>query len=163
MAAPETLITRTELETLYTAQTVNQLLSADGKKIASDDRVELILRMATGHVLGKVQVALELASIDTWWDASTTTERDKAELKRLTLLAAGYYMRHGGQRGEEVPEDARRSLKEMVDERITEIAEHHATIAANTQPATSTQNEAIWQHGIETSPYGSPRSRWSGF
>ena len=85
MAAPETLNTQAELEVAISAEKLRQLLPANGKKEVDADRVLLALRSGTGAIFGKIQIALELGSIDEWWDAATTSERDKAEVKRLGL------------------------------------------------------------------------------
>lgn len=162
MAAPETLNTQAELEVAISAEKLRQLLPANGKKEVDADRVLLALRSGTGAIFGKIQIALELGSIDEWWDAATTSERDKAEVKRLGLSSSIYYAHYYGLKAEEMPQTVA-DENQRAETRATEIAEHHATIGAKTQPATSTQNDFVYNNGITTSPYGSPRSRWRGF
>ena len=162
MPAPEALFTADELELAYTAEVVAQLMSAKGKANPPTDRVDLVRRSATGLVLGRVQVALQPASIDEWWDAATTTERDKAELKRLALSAASYYMRYYGQKAEEIPDAVREEIV-RIEERCDAIAKQYATIGSNTMPSASAMNEFYYTTGAGNNPSGSPRSRWKNF
>lgn len=162
MPAPDALFTAAELELAYTAENVAQLMSANGKANPPTDRVDLVRRSATGLVLGRVQVAIQPASLDEWWEASTTTERDKAELKRLAISAAGYYMRFYGQKAEEIP-DAVREEMTRVEERADAIAKQYATIGSNAMPSASAMNTFYYTTGAGQNPAGSPRSRWKQF
>lgn len=162
MPAPETLNSASELEQAITAEKLRQLLPAAGKKEADSDRVLLALRSGTGAILGKIQIALDVASIDTWWEAASTTERDKAEVKRLALSASIYYAHFYGLKAEEMPQTIADEMQ-RAEMRATEIAEHHATIGSRSQPSASTQHDWVYNHGIGPSPTGSPRSRWRGF
>lgn len=163
MAAPDTLCTQTELERAITAEKLRQLLPAAGKKEADTERVLLALRSGTGAVLGPIAKALTPASIDTWWDAATTGERDKAECKRLAISASSYYATfYGLKAGEEMPQ-ALSDEMERVEKRAMEIGNHYATLGAKANPASATQNDYLYGQGAGRSPEGSPRSRWKEF
>lgn len=162
MAAPETLNTQTELENAITAEKLRQLLPDAGKKAADSARVLLALRSGTGAVLGMVAKAITPASIDVWWDASTTSERDKAELKRLGLSASIYYAHFYGMKAEEVPDSTREEMQ-RAELRAKEIGDHYATIGAKSNPAAATMNELNYNSGCGRHPEGSPRSRWRDF
>jgi len=162
VAAPETLNTQEELERAITAEKLRQLLPAEGKRTADADRVLLALRAGTGCVLGKLQIALQLASVDQWWDAATTTDRDKAELRRLGLSASIYYAHFYGLKAEEIPPVVVDEM-ERIEERIDQIAQHHATIGANAIPTSSGQHSQNYAAGVGNFPSGSPRAKWRGF
>lgn len=162
MPAPETLNTETELETAITEEKLRQLLPGAGKREADPARVLLALRSGTGCILGKIQIALKLASIDTWWDAATTTDRDKAEIKRLGLSASIYYAHYYGLKAEELPQ-AVIDEQERIEKRADEIAKHYATIATNAQPESATQHDFIYTTGCGNNPTGSPRSKWRNY
>lgn len=162
MAAPDALFTQAELETTYTAELVNQLLGARGKAAPDSERVDLVRRAATGVVLGKIAKAIQPAGIDEWWDATTTTERDKAELKRLGLSAAAYYMRFYGQKQEEIP-DAVREEMQRIETRADEIGKGYATLGSNTNPAAATQHDLHYAAGAGHYPTGSGRKNWRSF
>jgi hypothetical protein len=162
VAAPDTLNSQAELEAAISAEKLRQLLPGAGNKLADPDRVLLALRSGTGAILGKIQIALDVTAIDTWWDAATTNERDKAEVKRLALSASIYYAHFYGLKAEEMPQTISDEMQ-RAETRATEIAEHHATLGAKTQPTASTQHDFVWNDGITESPLGSPRARWKGF
>jgi hypothetical protein len=162
MAAPDALFTQAELETAYTAEVVNQLLGAKGRAAPDTARVDLVRRSATGLVLGKVAKAIQPSGIDTWWDASTTTERDKAELKRLALSAAAYYLRFYGQKAEEIPDAVLEEMK-RIEERADEIGRGYAVIGSNSNPAAAPQNDLFYAAGSGHYPTGSGRKNWKSF
>jgi hypothetical protein len=112
-------------------------------------------------VLGKIQIALKLHSIDYLW-FNRWTDRDKAELKRLCEGAAQYYAHAYGQKVEEVPESSK-DLLDMIEKRCTEIAEHHSTAGNDPPAASSTQHIVPFSPGAGHYRRGEPRHRWSGF
>lgn len=161
MAAPETLVTAEELNLQLTGEKVRELLGTKGVAVPDPERVQMVLRQGTGCVLGKVQIALKNQSIDELWE-TIWTPRDKAELKRLAMGATVYYAHLAGQKGEEVPQSVLDEL-ERIEQRCLEIAQHSATVAANAQPASSTQHDFRYSTGCGRDPEGSPRKRWRHF
>lgn len=162
MAAPDALFTQAELETAYTAEVVNQLLGAKGRAAPDTSRVDLVRRSATGLVLGKIAKAIQPAGIDTWWEAPTTTERDKGELKRLSLSAAAYYLRFYGQKAEEMPEAVVEEMR-RIEQRADEIGRGYAVIGSNANPAAATQHDLYYAAGAGHYPTGSGRKNWRSF
>jgi hypothetical protein len=162
MPAPDTLVTQAELERAITLEKLRQLLPAAGKKEPDTERVLLALRSGTGAVLGPVAKAIQPASLDVWWDAPTTAERDKAELKRLGLSASIYYAHFYGLKAEEIP-DALLTEMERAEKRAMEIGDHYATLGSKNNPAAATQNEWLYGQGAGHYPEGSGRKNWSNF
>lgn len=160
--APDALFTQAELELAYTAEVVSQLLGAKGRARPDTDRVDLVRRSATGAVLGKVAKAIQPMGLDEWWNATTTTERDKAELKRLSISAGGYYLRYYGQKAEEIP-DAVREEMARIEQRADEIGRGYATIGAKANPAAATQHDLYYAAGAGHYPELSPRKGWRSF
>ena len=130
------------------------LVTADAARRARQDDT-------VGFVLGKIQIALKLHSIDYLW-FNRWTDRDKAELKRLCEGAAQYYAHAYGQKVEEVPESSK-DLLDMIEKRCTEIAEHHSTAGNDPPAASSTQHIVPFSPGAGHYRRGEPRHRWSGF
>lgn len=162
MPAPDALFTQAELEEFLGPDTLSQQLGNKGKGAPETGRVTLFRQLATGYVLGKIAVAIKPASIDEWWEAETTTERDKGQLKLLGMFACGVLIRFGAQKLEELPDGAQQALQ-IVDTRSGEIAKGSAVIGANTNPASATQHDHIYGQGVGRSPEGSPRWRYRGW
>ncbi len=156
-----TLVTQQDLEILLTAEKLRELGGTKGKSEPDPAWVAKVLAAGTGFVLGKIQIALKLHSIDYLW-FNVWTDRDKAELKRLCEGAAQYYAHAYGQKVEEVPESAK-DLLDIIEKRCTEIAEHHSTVAADPQAASSTQHVDRYSPGAGHTERGQPRHNWWGF
>lgn len=163
MAAPDTLCSQAELEHAITAEKLRQLLPGAGKKEADADRVLLALRSGTGAILSPISKAIAPVGIDTWWEASTTTERDKAEIKRLAISASIYYAEfYGLKGGEEMPQALSEEMA-RAEKRAEEIGNLHSRFGAKEDPASAGQHELLYSSGCGRHPEGSPRDRWRGF
>lgn len=162
MPAPEALFTQAELETFIGPDTLSQQLGTKGKGPPDAARVFMFSQLATGYVLGKVAIAIQPTSLDVWWDAPTTTERDRSQLKLLGMMCCGTLIRYGAQKLEELPDGAREAMS-LVDTRATEIARGSARLGANTEPEYTGQSEFHYGNGVGRSPEGSQRWRWRGW
>lgn len=161
-AIPEAdLVTQLDLEILMTAEKVRELGARKGTSEVDPAWMQKVLAAGVGFVLGKIQIALKLHSIDYLW-FNRWTDRDKAELKRLCEGAAQYYAHAYGQKVEEVPESSK-DLLDMIEKRCTEIAEHHSTAGNDPPAASSTQHIVPFSPGAGHYRRGEPRHRWSGF
>lgn len=161
-AIPEAeLVTQRDLEILMTAEKVRELGSRKGASEVDPAWIQKVLSAGVGFVLGKIQIALKLHSIDYLW-FNRWTDRDKAELKRLCEGAAQFYAHAYGQKVEEVPESSK-DLLDMIEKRCTEIAEHHSTAGNDPPAASSTQHIVPFSPGAGHYRCGEPRHRWSGF
>jgi hypothetical protein len=155
------LVTQEDLEILLTAEKLRQLGGHKGVSEPDNPWVKKVLAAGTGFVLGKIQIALKIHSIDYLW-FNVWTDRDKAEIKRLCEGACQYYAHAYGQKVEEVPESSK-DLLEMIEKRCTEIAEHHATAGNDPPVASSTQHDIRYSPGAGHTCRGQPRHNWGGY
>jgi hypothetical protein len=161
MALPVDIITLADLNTAYTAEKVMQQLGTKGKNAPDADRVKLVIESAIGFVMGQIQRAVVKSSVYDLW-VSRWRDDDRAEIRRLVLSAAGYYMHYYGQKGDEIPDSVTQE-RDNVEPRCKDIGDHVATIGAEPQPESSTQHEFIYGPSVGNNPIGAPRNLWGGY
>lgn len=158
---PVYLVSKEDLETALTAEKVRELAGPKGKPEALPALIKLCIESGQGAILGQVQRAVKNSSVYHLW-LTKWTDLDKAQLRRLVLSAAIYYLHFYGQKGEEVPESVMAEW-ESVKEEATAIGNHLGTLANEPPAASSTQHTMIPNLGAGHEVPGYPRHGWRNF
>lgn len=161
MPAPVQFFGQLDLEAAITAEKLKQLLGDKGKSEPTPARVQLVIDSATGFVLGHIQRAVKNSSVDVLWE-TVWTERDKAELRRLSISAGIFYAHFYGQKAEEIPESVI-TERDYVETRCKEIGDHLATLGNEPAAANSPQHRYAYTSSVGHHQPGSPRAKWRDF